>query len=325
MASAFTPNKKLEKPANGDDVDTWDVPVNADWDRIDLAFGGLTTLNVVAASGTIALTALQYSAPFIVLSGLLTANVNYQVPTTVGGFWWVFNNTTGAFTVTLSSGGGGTSILIPQTSRIQAICDGTNVVFGSAAAGANTDITSLSGLGITGVVKGTGASAPLVAATAGTDYVARATPTNFIATQTFSGSSSVLAGVLANIAEVATISATAATGTILIYPATQSILYYTSNAAANWTVNITLSAGTTLDTAMTTGQALTVAFLVTQGGTAFYNTVVQVDGTTTGITTKWQGGAPVSGNINGVDVYTYTVIKTGAGTFTVLATQTLFL
>lgn len=175
---------------------------------------------------------------------------------------------------------------------------------------------------LTGVLKGSGTSA-FVAATAGTDYVAPGTATTFTAAQTLSGTSSAIAAILTNIAEPATISATAATGTIAFYPSTQSVLYYTSNASANWTTNITWSAGTTMNTAMTTGQSVTVAFLVTNGATARYNNVVQVDGST--VTPKWQGGtAPTSGNASSVDIYTYTVFKTGAATFTVFASQTKF-
>jgi hypothetical protein len=65
--------------------------------------------------------------------------------------------------------------------------------------------------------------------------------------------------------------------------------------------------------------------MVTNGATAFYNNVVQVDGTTTGVTTKWQGGtAPTSGNASSIDVYTYAIIKTAASTFTVLAAVSKF-
>jgi hypothetical protein len=79
-----------------------------------------------------------------------------------------------------------------------------------------------------------------------------------------------------------------------------------------------------MDAALSTGQSLTVAFLATQGSTAYYNNVVQVDGTITGVTTKWQGGTPVTGYANGINVYTYTVIKTGSATFTVLASLVQF-
>jgi hypothetical protein len=146
----------------------------------------------------------------------------------------------------------------------------------------------------------------------------------FTATQTFSGTSSATAIVLNDAAEVATVSATAATGTINYDITTQSVLYYTSNASANWTVNFRASSGTSLNTLMSTGQSMTVAFLVTQGSTAYYNSAVQVDGTTSGVTTVWLGGAPTAGNASGIDSYRYLIIKTGSATFTVLASNTQF-
>jgi hypothetical protein len=145
----------------------------------------------------------------------------------------------------------------------------------------------------------------------------------FTATQSFTGSSSVLAAALSNAAEVATISATAATGTINYDITTQSVLYYTSNASANWTVNFRASSGTSLNTAMSTGQSVTVAFLVTQGATAYYNNVVQVDGSS--VTPKYQGGtAWAAGNASSIDAYVYTIVKTGSAAFTVFASQTRF-
>lgn len=123
--------------------------------------------------------------------------------------------------------------------------------------------------------------------------------------------------------ESITISATAATGTINFDALTQAVLYYTTNASANWTVNFRGSAGTSLNTMMATGESLTVAFMVTQGATAYYNSAVQVDGAA--VTPKWQGGtAPTAGNASGIDVYSYTIIKTGNAAFTVLAAQTQF-
>ena len=142
-------------------------------------------------------------------------------------------------------------------------------------------------------------------------------------TQSFTGSTSKLAEVLTNAGEVCTISATAATGTINFDVTTQSVLYYTSNASANWTVNFRGSSGTSLDTAMSTGEAITVVFLVSQGATAYYNNAVTIDGSS--VTPKYQGGtAWSSGNASGVDAYSYTIIKTGSATFSVFAAQTQF-
>ena len=150
------------------------------------------------------------------------------------------------------------------------------------------------------------------------------TAQTFTGTKTFTGTSSATAIVLTDAAEVATVSATAATGTINYDITTQSVLYYTSNASANWTVNFRASSGTSLNTLMSTGQSMTVAFLVTQGSTAYYNSAVQVDGTTSGVTTRWLGGAPTAGNASGIDSYRYLIIKTGSATFTVLASNTQF-
>lgn len=124
-------------------------------------------------------------------------------------------------------------------------------------------------------------------------------------------------------AETVTIAATAATGTVNFDVSTQSILYYTSNSSANWTLNIRGDGSTTLNSIMATGQSVTVTHLVTQGGTAYYNSALTVDGTS--VTPKWSGGsAPSAGNANSVDVYTYTLIKTGSGSFTVFASQTRY-
>jgi len=100
-------------------------------------------------------------------------------------------------------------------------------------------------------------------------------------------------------------------------------LYYTTNASANWTLNVRASSGATLNSIMTTGDSQTIAFLVTQGSTAYYASSFTVDGSA--ITPKWQGGtAPTSGNTSSIDAYVYTIIKTGSAAFTVLASQTKF-
>jgi hypothetical protein len=174
----------------------------------------------------------------------------------------------------------------------------------------------------TAIQKGDG-STGLTGATAGTDYVAPGTATTFTATQTFNGSTSTLAAVFANAAETTTVSATAATGTINYDVTTQSVLYYTTNASANFTMNFRGSSGTSLNTAMSTGQTVTVVFLNTNGSTAYYNNAVTIDGNS--VTPKYQGGtAWSSGNASSIDAYSYTIVKTGSATFTVLAALTQF-
>jgi hypothetical protein len=115
-----------------------------------------------------------------------------------------------------------------------------------------------------------------------------------------------------------TVSATAATGTINFDTITQGVRYFTSNASANWTLNIRGNSGATLNSLLATGDAITVAFLVTNGSTAYRHTALTIDGSAQ--TVLWSGGtAPAAGNASGVDAYSFTIIKTAATpTFTVL-------
>jgi hypothetical protein len=125
--------------------------------------------------------------------------------------------------------------------------------------------------------------------------------------------------------ERTTISATAATGTVNFDAATQAVLYYTTNASANWTLNVRGNSGTTLSSMLAVGDSMTVVFLNTNGTTAYYPTAYQIDGSS--VTPKWQGGtAPSAGNASAIDAYSLNIIKTASTpTYVVLASQTKFI
>ena len=209
--------------------------------------------------------------------------------------------------------------------------DGTNFQLLSDSSGGKeviTDLTVSGNLAVTGTTGLTGVLTANVAnittANITTANVATMSgTTSYTGTQTFTGSTTAIAAVFQDAAEVATVSATAATGTINYDVTSQSVLYYTTNASANWTVNFRGNGTTSLNTLMSTGQALTVVFLVSQGATAYYNNAVTIDGSS--VTPKYQGGtAWSSGNASGIDAYSYTIVKTGSATFTVFASQTQF-
>lgn len=150
-------------------------------------------------------------------------------------------------------------------------------------------------------------------------------PRNLATFAKYSGTQTTPVFSIPNAGETTTVSATAATGTVAYDALTQSVLYYTSSASGNWTVNFRGNSTTTMNSFMSTGQSVAVVFAVTQGGTAYYNSAVQVDGTATGVTTIWQGGtAPTAGNASSVDTYTYNIVKTGSATYTVFAALTQF-
>ena len=123
--------------------------------------------------------------------------------------------------------------------------------------------------------------------------------------------------------EKAAITATSLTGTVNYDVLAGSVLYCTSNASGNWTLNLRGDSLNTLNNSILTGDSVSLAILVTQGSTAYYQTMLRIDGTE--VVPKWAGGsAPGAGNANSVDAYTFTVIKTGSAAFTVFASQTRF-
>jgi hypothetical protein len=113
----------------------------------------------------------------------------------------------------------------------------------------------------------------------------------------------------------------AATGTINFDVATASVWYYTSNATANHTLNFRYSSGVSLNTAMATGDAITLVWLNTNGATPYYPNVINIDGSA--VTPKVPA-AISAGNASAIDAYSFTIIKTASATFTVLETQTKF-
>jgi hypothetical protein len=125
MTSTFSTNKSLELPANGDYVNTWNIPVNGDMSIIDAALGGTTSLN--ASSGSVTLTATQYQKMILNVTGSIAANVTYTIPSGVGGQWVVKNLTTGGYSVVIASAGGGSSSTVANNVVATVVCDGTNV------------------------------------------------------------------------------------------------------------------------------------------------------------------------------------------------------
>jgi hypothetical protein len=149
-------------------------------------------------------------------------------------------------------------------------------------------------------VKWSAASASYLAPTLGSTVISSGATVSTVANLTLSSPE-----------ERTTVSATAATGTVNFDASTQGVLYYTSNASANWTLNIRGTSSATLNSILAVGDSITVAFLVTQGSTAYYQTAFTIDGVS--VTPKYTGAtAPSAGNASSVDVYTFTIIKTAS-------------
>jgi len=115
--------------------------------------------------------------------------------------------------------------------------------------------------------------------------------------------------------------ASAATGTINFDVSTASVWYYTSSATANHTLNFRYSSSVALNTSLAIGSSITLVWLNTNGTTAYYPNVIQIDGTT--VTPKVTS-AISAGNASAIDAYVFTIIKTASATYTVLETQTKY-
>jgi hypothetical protein len=155
-------------------------------------------------------------------------------------------------------------------------------------------------------------------------YLADTNSTTFYNGSSWEGFGDQTLATLTSPKEVNVVTAGPATGTVNVDVSTSSVLIYTSNATGNWTLNVRGNSTTTLNSIMSTGEQITVVFETPNGATAYYPTGFTIDGSAPA-SIKWLGGsAPAAGNINSTDVYVYTIRKTGASTFTVLASQNKF-
>ena len=300
--STTTTNLNLNEPSYNQTSPTWDQPLNNNTTILDAAFGNTTSIALTNANVTLTSTQLQVMQ--VKFTGAISANIIVTVPA-IGGRWTFTNSTTGAYTVTIASAGAGTSVVAPQGYSTLMFSDATNIVLadGGVISGGNLATLNVSGNSVLGAT--------------GT------TTTNVGGQLSIVNSTSQLSVVTDNIAEITTVVASGATGTINYDITTQSVLYYTVNSSSNFTLNFRASSGTTLNTALAVGQAVTVAFLNTNGTTGYYNNAITIDGAS--VTPKWiNGAAPTTGNANSVDTYTYTIIKTASATYTVLATLAKF-
>lgn len=190
----------------------------------------------------------------------------------------------------------------------------------AAKSGANSDITSLTGLttALSVAQGGTGATT-----LAGANIPVTTAANTFTGTQTFNGTSATKAANFLNIVETANVVAAAPTSTTNFYVNSGAVQYLTSNTSTNFTLNFAFSSGTSLNTAMSVGDCISATLMITNGASAYYPTTITVDGSA--VSVKWQNGAaPAAGNANSIDAYTFAIIKTASSAYTILGSQTKF-
>ena len=189
---------------------------------------------------------------------------------------------------------------------------------GSTALSLGSTTTSVSGLTLSSPTIGTISNTGTITLPTSTDTLVGRATTDTLTNKTLT--TPALNGAVFNWpVESWYINATAFAGYTAYLQTNGGVHYLTTASTANGTLNMTAASGVTLNSIMTTGQAITFSLLITNT-TAYYANAYQVDGTTSGVTVKWSGGtAPSAGNASAVDIYSFTILKTGNAAFTVLA------
>lgn len=133
------------------------------------------------------------------------------------------------------------------------------------------------------------------------------------------GTNAVVTGLI----ETTTVTSTAFTATQTYDVMTQTVLLVTANAINNFTLNVRGNASTTFNTLVGVGQTITLAVMITNGASPFFLQATQIDGVAQ--TVKFLNAVPPSaGNANSIDLYTLTIVKTAASTYTIFGSQTRY-
>src|SRR5882724_8789878 len=122
MVSAFTPNIQLEEQSRGDQVGTWDTPVNNNMTLVDKVVGAITTIGL--NNSNVVLSSPQYQSKTIIFNSTLTGSVTITFPTSFIKSYEIQNLCTGtsAFTITLkTTAAGGQVICAPPGETIGVI------------------------------------------------------------------------------------------------------------------------------------------------------------------------------------------------------------
>ena len=356
MASAYSTDLKLELMVTGENSGTWGDKTNTNLNLVQQAIAGYEAIDVASADVTLAMTNATLSNArnmVLNLTGTLAGTRVVNVPDGIEKTYIVKDSTTRAgFTLTIKTVSG-TGVAIPAGKTVLVFSDGTNVVDvffmkdlvedttpqlgGDLDANGNNILidngnsindendneqikfaTTASAVNEISVTNAATTNPPSVSATGGdTNIDLNLTPKG-IGRTTFNGQ-----GKIQSVAEKVTTEATAATGTVNYDVLTQAVWNFTTDASGNWTLNVRGDGSNSLNSIMDTGESITVAHIVSQGATAYYNSAFQIDGSS--VTPEWQGGAaPSAGTPSSLDTYTYTIIKTADATFTVLASLTAF-
>jgi len=130
MASTYTTELRIEKIGTGEQTGTWGTTTNTQYDLFEAAISGAAAVTHDDTANYTLTTSNgsddEARHMFLDIGGTLTAARNVVVPTS-NKLYFVYNNTSGGFAVTVKTSAG-TGISVANGERRLLRCDATNVV-----------------------------------------------------------------------------------------------------------------------------------------------------------------------------------------------------
>jgi hypothetical protein len=343
---------------SGENSGTWGDKTNSNLNLLQQAIAGYQAIALTSTNTTLAMTDATISDArnaVIKFTGTLAANATVYVASGIEKTYIIENGTTGAYTLALNQVGGASVIWSATDKSVKQIyLNGTDAVDTGLVSA--TGVATLTNKTLTSPTINTATlTAPQINEiddNAGNEFIIFSKVTSAVnevtianaatandPTFTASGSDDNIGldfipkgtgavtflgtGKIQAVKEKVTVTAVATTGATNFDFLTQAVLYHTTTATGQFTLNLRGSSSTTLNNMLSVGESVTGAFLNTN--TTFYVSTITIDGSSTNVILDYQGGsAPTSGNA-GIDVYSFTAIKTATTpAYTILASQTQF-
>ena len=353
MASSFSTDLKIELMATGENSGTWGTKTNTNLNLVQQAIVGFENIAITSTNTTLLMTDANISDArnaILRFTGTITANCTVFVASGIEKPYTLQNATSGAFTLALNQVGGA-SVIFGATDKTTKLVylNGTDVVdLGVVNLTAPQTLTNktlttptLTSPIINEIDDSNGNEEIIFTATASAvneltvanaatgnnpNVTASGSDANVGINLTPKGTGAVTfngTGKIQAVKEKVTVTAVATTGATNFDFLDQAVLYHTTVATGQFTINLRGSSSTTLANMLSVGESVTGAFLNTN--TTFYVSTITIDGSSTNVTLEYQGGsAPTAGNA-GIDVYSFTAIKTATTpAYTILASQTQF-
>jgi len=363
MASSFSTDLKLELMVTGENSGTWGDKTNTNLNLLQQAIAGYQAIALTSVNTTLAMTDATISDArnaVIKFTGTIAANTTVFVASGIEKTYTIENATAGAFTLALNQVGGASVIWVATDKSVKQIyLNGTDAVdtglVSATGVATLTNKTLNSPTLTTATINNATVNSPIINEIdddAGNEFIIFSKVTTAVnevtianaatgndPTFTASGSDTNIGldfipkgtgavtflgtGKIQQVKEKVSVFSTATTGTINYNFLDQAVLYHTTTATGQFTLNLRGSSSTTLNNLLSVGESITGVFMNTN--TTFYVSTITIDGSSTNVVLEYQGGsAPTSGNA-GIDVYSFTAIKTSTTpAYTLLASQTQF-